>query len=1283
MTTRRVYFFGEGQADGDPDRKDVLGGKGASLAAMSLAGLPIPPGFTIAAECCRLFLDTGGCWPDGLEQQVRDNLRRLEKVTGRTFGDSRTPLLVSVRSGAAVSMPGMMDTILNCGLSADMGDAQADPDAFWRVYAEFVLTLAGTAGDVPAQHFDALRSDMPGRHRQFAQACKGLYADKTGRPFPADPWEALVLCIDTVFRSWNSERAVHYRSDRGINDLAGTAVTVQAMFPSDVAGVIFTANPNDPAADEIIIESSYGLGEAIVSGEVHPDNFVVDRNDLVVKRRVIGHKTHIVAAFGADLAADPDAPSLTDEQVRRLSVIAMKTDGLYGRPMDIEWGLADGRFALLQARPIRAMASAEAREQLVQSIRRELRQLLASGCGPWVLHNLSETLPHPVPLTWSVIRRFMSGAGGFGAMYRQAGFQPSPAVCQGGFLRRIAGKTYMDVSLAPEMFSRNYPFKYDLDLLRMDPGAAQSPPTLPRGSILARLRALRKAVAARRKLEHIADHLDTDLDQRIIPEFVQWCSRQKQRDLTAMSGEQLIELWRLRERRVMDEFAPQSMLPGLVEANALAELQTFLAEHFWDEDTDELARASSVSATPDKTVLAGAELFAVTQGRGSVEQWLADHGHRGPDEFDLASPRWREHPGDVLEMVRQLEDGADPIERHRAHVEQIDARLAALSSRLPARDREQLARLVATVRRYIRFREDGKDYLMLGYDLLRDLALEAGRRLAAADGQTGGQLGDRVFFLTLEELFDALRTGAAPHDLIARRRQAHRTEAHVLAPRVIDADAIDLIGRPPKPQPGPVHAAFAVSTGLASGPARIVRSAQDAGKLGRGYVLVCPSTDPAWAPLFINAAALVLESGGALSHGAVVAREMGIPAVVLPRATAIFREGQAVTVDGHHGTVSLADRQSAAEIAPAATDQVHADPRSVPPPPGRRERACARFRNVMLLAWGVYLLAAFALPAGWVYRPSLAVLDRFLWPLVVYLGRPGAVAVIAAALAALTMAGQRLMTDNRRLREAKRRANMLQRQVALLPAESPRRVALGQQVAAVQVRAMAAALVPLAALLGPMVMIFAWLPARVAPDSWNAPPGADVSVVAMVDSGFDGEVTLTAAGPLRLDESASASRKLPPIRRTLEELLKRWHGADPGPAQRLAIEAAEEHNSPADLKAFLDAGVPPQGITWKVRSPARAAGRFAVTVAAPGAAPLSLNVVLGDGYPPSRPEARGDPSSPVRSIRIVYPPPPQNPVFWAPLATLGWSNWDAGWLITYLLAYLPAMFLLRRVMGVA
>ena len=174
-----IYYFGDGGADGDPERKDILGGKGASLAAMSRAGLPVPPGFTISTECCKLFLDADGRWPPGLEDEVRDNLARLERATGRTFGDVNDPLLVSVRSGAAVSMPGMMDTLLNCGLYPEMATHQADPAAFWRVYNQFVVMFGKTVADIPVKDFEdieeRLRSSRPDRQapRLFQCAHRG------------------------------------------------------------------------------------------------------------------------------------------------------------------------------------------------------------------------------------------------------------------------------------------------------------------------------------------------------------------------------------------------------------------------------------------------------------------------------------------------------------------------------------------------------------------------------------------------------------------------------------------------------------------------------------------------------------------------------------------------------------------------------------------------------------------------------------------------------------------------------------------------------------------------------------------------------------------------------------------------------------------------------------------------------------------------------------------------------------------------------------------------------
>jgi len=221
MAERWIYYFGNGGAEGDPQRKDILGGKGASLAAMSQAGLPVPSGFTISTECCSLFLDAGGKWPGTLREQVDEYLARLEADTGRRFGDLARPLLVSVRSGAAVSMPGMMDTILNCGLCPEMGDGEASSDGFWRVYGQFVVMFAKTVAGIDTAEFDRIeqqhrtrRDDSdeplcPADHRNLVGRYMKLYTDRTGRDFPTEPRQALTECIEAVFKSWNKRPGRH------------------------------------------------------------------------------------------------------------------------------------------------------------------------------------------------------------------------------------------------------------------------------------------------------------------------------------------------------------------------------------------------------------------------------------------------------------------------------------------------------------------------------------------------------------------------------------------------------------------------------------------------------------------------------------------------------------------------------------------------------------------------------------------------------------------------------------------------------------------------------------------------------------------------------------------------------------------------------------------------------------------------------------------------------------------------------------------------------------------
>ncbi|HEX8914652.1 MAG TPA: PEP/pyruvate-binding domain-containing protein, partial [Humisphaera sp.] len=961
--------------------------------------------------------------------------------------------------------------------------------------------------------------------------------------------------LDAVGRCWlslDTPRTRSYLREHGIDISAvAMAVVVQRLVRADVAGVLFTANPRTGSRAEMLAEACWGLGEALVSGRVQPDVLRVDRatGDLLDQR--VADK-RVMIPFDGD--GEIDTPEhlrrvacLGPQHVRELWRLGRKAADHFGGEQDIEWAIEGGTLYLLQSRPVTTLAEADACARIVAETKAALAADLAAGKGPWVRHNLGETLPHPTPLTWSVMRRFMSGAGGFGAMYRLAGFEPSAECRRDGFLRLIGGRVYMDASAAAGMFFERFPFEYDAEALRTNPDAAQAPPTVPTGSFKDRFKAGRRIARINADLAKQAEDLDRRLRHDVFPDLLAYVRREKARDLASLSDAQLAALWRERDARVMGHYAPLTLLPSLVEGMVLADLRAFVAEVTWDEDADELARLLSSSPVPNMTLLADAGLYDVARGRRTVNDWLAKFGHRAAGEFDLSTPRWREQPGLVRATAERLAGGQDPMALHERHAASVRARAEALRDRMGRADAEEFSRRLDRVWRYIVFREDGKYYLMLGYDLLRDVAVEAGRRLGVGDG---------VFYLSEEEMLAGLAgiapSGplsryaggglgrgpddgtASPHErpppqpspgvpgegvrterslaeLIAARKLLHRAEARASLPHLIDAAGLPALGEPPKVDAAGTHEAFAVSAGVAVGPARVVMSPHEAGDLGTGYVLVCPSTDPNWTPLFVNAAALVLECGGTLSHGAVVAREMGLPAVVLPDATRILADGQTVRVDGHHGTVGPADGAAASatgtgaspsaaagSAAPLAYARPGADVRTtpalpaaasdptdakihpslVPPPASRKDRRAAKLRNVALLAWGVYLLLLFVLPDAWLYRPSLHAVDAAFWWLVPLVGKQWTVAVVAAVVAVSTMVLQRALTDNARLREAKRRAGVLSHEAAGLPPESPRRLAINRLTAPVQARVLAAAMVPLAVGLAPMVLTFLWMPAR-------------------------------------------------------------------------------------------------------------------------------------------------------------------------------------------------------------
>ncbi len=296
MAKKLVYFFGGGSAEGDRSMKDKLGGKGANLAEMTNLGVPVPPGFTISAEVCKQFYDNNRQYPEGLEKEVDENIRKLEKQMGKKIGDPSDPLLVSVRSGAAISMPGMMDTILNLGINDEAVEGLAQKTGqerfAWDSYRRFIQMYADVAMGMDLSLFEEQIEDMKKKKgveldteldtddlKKLVEQFKKIYKDQMGEDFPQDPKQQMWGAIGAVFGSWMNEKAIKYRKINEITGLLGTAVSVQSMvfgnFGDDSGtGVAFT---RDPSTGEKVFFGEFLInaqGEDVVAGIRTPEPLI-------------------------------------------------------------------------------------------------------------------------------------------------------------------------------------------------------------------------------------------------------------------------------------------------------------------------------------------------------------------------------------------------------------------------------------------------------------------------------------------------------------------------------------------------------------------------------------------------------------------------------------------------------------------------------------------------------------------------------------------------------------------------------------------------------------------------------------------------------------------------------------------------------------------------------------------------------------------------------------------------------------------------------------------------
>ena len=799
-------------ADATPADGASLGGKGAELARLFAAGLPVPDGFVVRA---------GG-----------------------------------------------------------------DPESARAAYAKL-------GGGVVAVRSSALDED--GTEASFAGQ-QATFLGVSGE-------DAVVEAVHKCLASLHTERAQAYRRKQNVGGVPSMAVVVQRLIDADTAGVLFTVDPTDPRESRMGVEASWGLGESVVSGRVTPDRYTISRPDGEVLSRVPGDKPVCVTAAGdAEVSAEARrALCLSDSNLSLLAELARQVEATAGgEPRDIEWAIAGGVVFLLQARPVTATTAA-GREHLRRDEVARLAKLADARGTVWVRYNLSEVLPEPTPMTWALVQRLVSADGGFGAANRDLGARPDPSA--GSAFDLVAGRPMANLSRMPRMQFTRPPVEYPLDAYRADPRLALDPQPVFKSPGLWHLPAAlwavtRMAGVTRRESATFAERYATE----VAPPFRAAARAALAEDWSAKPGDSLVTLLHEWAEKAFVGFARDSLKCTIFADLAWSTLAQILTPKLGAARARAALTAFATGAKPPPGSDLAAALRRLAAGSSGRANFLADFGHRGPNEMELAAPRWSEDAAGL----------PDPPPAAADDFAALNARLNALAPATPEADdgfaaladeakltgpfRTQARTWASRLREFIGLREAAKNDLILGVAVMRKALTTLATRHA---------IGGDIFFLTPDEL-PRLVAGEDFAAAVARRKRRRRDLLTLEVPAVLFSDDLDAIGRPlPPPEHATSFTGLGLSAGRATAPA-FVTTDPAAPPPDGPFVLVAPSTDPAWVPLFAKAKGLVLETGGVLSHGAIVAREFGLPAVGgLPGILRQLATGDEVTVDGSQGVVSV------------------------------------------------------------------------------------------------------------------------------------------------------------------------------------------------------------------------------------------------------------------------------------------------------------------------------------------------------------------------------------------
>ena len=902
------------------------GGKGTNLAALAQAGFPVPPAFLVTTEAYRNFVRANGIQATILELAgaVRpEHSNELEEASERIralFENGKIP-----------------DEIVQAILAAYISLTASPPGSKAREQGQPGPEKAPAV----AVRSSATAEDLPGL--SFAGQQES-YLNVTG---PAPVLDAVKSCWSSL---WTA-RAIGYRARNQVShEDSELAVVVQRMVSAEVSGVMFTANPLTGRRDEITIDASFGLGEAVVSGQVEPDSYRVNASEWSIVERKLGAKGMAVVprSGGGTEQMTREAgeeQALSDDVILELAKLGARVASHFGSPQDIEWAWAEGQPYLLQSRPIttlyplpvtrrpdhlRVYASVNAVQGVndpftplgldalrlllggvprVFHVQRPIQQLMPTAAGRLLL-DVTDLARDPI------LRNLLM------ALLARA----DPAARQALVRILAAGRLAPNRSLSMRRFVQITPV-----IARMLGRAAVSlwSPGRARAS---GVRELNRLLGGLQRREAAAPNLLARLTT-MEEEFGQVAGTVIQTMMPSIALS--LALLSMIDRRLHEWLGtpPGAALPLMrgLPGNVTTEMDLELWGAAQAIRADEAARAAVRTQAVDDLAEDYREGRLPPVAQGALEQFMARYGMRAVAEIDLGRPRWRDDPTPILQSLKgylQMEDpdtAPDLIFRKgAADAGRLAGEYVALvrETRFGALRAYWLRWAIRRMRALGAIRELPKLYLVRTLDLFRTALLESGREMA-----TRGELEqpEDIFFVPTEVLRRAalgervdLKKEVQAQRVKYEQERHRRQTPHLLLStgetfyQGMEEDGkADLVGDP-------------VSPGLVEGQVRVVLDPRGT-RLEPGEILVCPATDPGWTPLFLTAGGLVMEMGGLATHGSVVAREYGIPAVVgVDQATTRLRTGQRVRVDGNLGRVVVLDEVESPPIEATAVEDEEA-----------------------------------------------------------------------------------------------------------------------------------------------------------------------------------------------------------------------------------------------------------------------------------------------------------------------------------------------------------------------